>query len=296
MPNKYDDTFLSAQKGLHLNKLLKSRIAANASAPKSTKLSEIASDFFQTTADHRRAVEHRRIHSSAHLPDSSGLPGKWRPLPYLKYAVSNLFKAIPEPFETQEKQATAASALGEIIDRNILAAGGNLNRVDVTKATYLAAKTVNDSISALDASLRVFLSHVRVSRKFCPMEKMEAAHQQLAHTRETFARFPEYTKTFPTLEPDEITAPWGYMFHRNSLERNLERYIDQIGEFQKDFNEFDVMAEHQKLWKSRGLAAQNSGLQEEAKLCAEVAEQFDADYFGTLDRAWAEKSVGTYAP
>lgn len=296
MANKHDDTSLSAQKGVQLNELLRSRIAANASAPKQTKLSEIASDFFQTTADHRRAVEHRRIHSSAHLPDSSGLPGKWKPFPYLKYTVSNFFKAIPEPFEAQEKQARAAASLGEIIDRNILAVGGDLDRVDATKASYLAAKTINDNVSALDASLRVFLSHVRVSRKFCPMEKMKDAHQQLADTREVVARFPERTKTFPTFEPDEITAPWGYVFHRNSLERNLERYIDQIGEFQKDFNEFDVMAEHQKLWEARGLAAQNLGLQEEAKLCAEVAEQFDADYFRTLDRAWAEKSVGTYAP
>jgi hypothetical protein len=296
MARQYDDGSLSAQKSTQLLEIFKNRIATNVSTPGPNRLGEIASDFFQRISDHRKAVERRRIHSSARLPDTTGLPSDWKPLSYLKYTFSNLFKESLETSETLERQARAADALGEIVDRNIASTGGDLSEVEKAKAGYLIAKTVDDSVSALDARLRTFLSHVRVSLKICPEGKMEAALKQLDDVHQVLAQYPEIATTFPPLERSEITAPWGYMFERPGLERNLERHVDLIAEFQGGFNEFNVMSEHQKLWQQRSLASQASGLHEEARICSEVAQQYDAAYFRTLESAWTEKSVGTYAP
>ncbi len=295
MTRIYDDGSLSAKKSAQLLELFKERIAAKASA-NGVKLVESAGEFFLTISEHRKAVERHRIHSSARLPDGSGHPADWKPLSYLKYTFSNLFKGSAKTSKTLESQARAAAALGEIVDRNIAVSGGDLSGVEAAKEKYMIAKTVDDSISALDVSLRTFLSHVRVSPKFCPEEKMEAALQQFDDTQQVIARYPDIGKKFPALERSEIVAPWGYMAERRGLEKNLERNIDLISEYQRDFNEFDVMSEHQKVWQERSRASERLGLHEEARICSEVAQQYDAAYFNELNSAWSKVSAGTYTP
>lgn len=287
---------MDVQRSGQLQNHLKDRIAARASGPDLGILHELATDFFQKTAEHREAVNHHRIHSSALLPDSSGLPSNRRPLAYLKYSFVNAFKFKPQTGETRPSQAEAAATLGDFIDARIEAAGGDLGSIQATKKAYLDAKKIDDSVTLLDHSLRVFISHVRVSMKLCPTGKRDIAVAQLAETQQVIAANPDIAPNFPQLNRDDIWAPFGYVLVRAWLERNLEKSIDLLEKFQRGFNEFDVMEEHQKLWQQRRALAEDLGMPDLAKVCADVAHEYDAPRHRALDDAWNAKMVGTYEP
>jgi hypothetical protein len=293
----YDNGTVSANRSAHYLQAVQDRIRRHASlnVPPAKTLEELAGDFFDKTAEYRAAVELHRVRNAvALLPGEDGRPAPRNLKAYAGYAMRNIFKS-PDILGTEAAQLRSSDAIGNAIDKRIAASGGVPTNILSSKVRYETAKRLNDSIVALDQSLREYRSDIGMN-KYTPTKGMEAALAQLEKTREAVAQAPELAEKFPAIDEENIKAPLGVMLTRSWVLRHLETYIDAISDFREGFNEFDVMRHHQELWEQRAAVCASCRLETEAVICSEVAEQFDHTYFEGLQKAWSERSIPWYSP
>ena len=293
----YDNGTISANRSAQYLQAVQDRIRRHASlnVPPAKTLEELAGDFFEKTAEYRAAVElHRVRNAAALLPGEDGMPAPRNLMAYAGYAIRNIFRS-PDILGTEAAQLRSSDAIGDAIDKRLAASGGLSADILRLKDRYETVKRLNESIVALDQSLREYRSDIGLS-KYTPTKGMEAALAQLGKTREAVAQAPELAESFPAIDEENIKAPSGVMFTRAWVLRHLETYIDAMSDFREEFNEFDVMKHHHDLWEMRAEACASCRLDAEAAICSEVAEQFDHSYFEGLQKAWSERSIPWYSP
>jgi exonuclease VII small subunit len=291
----YDNGTVSANRSAQYLQAVHDRIRKNASlsaVPAAKTIEELAGDFFEKTSAYRAAVEFHRIRNATDLfPDADGLPARnFRA--YAGYALRNLFRS-PDTLGTEAAQLKSATELGDAVDMRITASGGLSTDILRARDRYATTRRLNESVVALDESMRDYHSAIGLS-KYCPTGALDRALTQLAKTMETVGQSPELAEKFPVIDGKDISA--GFIYVRGHVLRHLEAYIDALGELRDEFNEFDVMRDHQELWQKRAEACASQRLGAEAAICLEVAEQFDHTYFEGLQKAWSERSISTYSP
>lgn len=305
MARLYDNGTLSAARRDEFLAMVKSRIETKLATEEPT-LEGLMAKFMDTVSKHRLQTELMRIDSRGFVPAEDGTPIRdwfkgWGPsiVAGLRRAVWHLH------FDREGGQDKAAANLGEYVDAAIRRSGGDTTVID----GMIEAHRKLDEIDAAIDKLREDVSYIpfavgasnltmgvgagklaNADNASRAISSAQRAHEKAA---ELVRENADLSSVFPSLHIDKVgmfrmlASPFNP--DAGDAVKEAKAMLPLIDEFKNSLDEWDVMAAFETIWQNRAAACQALGMDSEAKICAEVAKEYDSAYFEALHRSWDHK-------
>ena len=305
MTRAYDDGSISAaRKETYLSRIRARLEAAIDPAPvEAPSLDSLTAVFYDKVSKNRAKEEAIRVERSDHLPSDDGTPVKPS---YLKGWVP-LFKnsmkwAYEDMFDREGAQSKAANELGSHVDLAIRKRGGSTEIIAAKLADHDRMRDIDRSVIVLRDAIAYIpfavgannATAMGTAAKLANSSNASGAINKARNAYETCATLladsPELLRRFPRLEVKSVglfplmAAPFdGGSANAASDAKEMLPLVDQ---FREELNSFDVMEAFQGVWQDRAAICHALGLATEARVCADVASEYDSSYFEKLDALW----------
>lgn len=306
MARKYDNGDLSAtRRDEYLAKVherIKGAIAVEAVPP---SLDSLMANFLDAVSKFRHQTELKRVSASGYVASEDGTP------------IKNLLRGIGPSilaglrsefwyslFDREGNQNNAANALGAHIDTAIRNAGGDTSQISEMLAGW-------DKLDKIDAAIDDLREHVAYipfavgmnnitppsAAKLANAGNASRAIEKARHAHEKTAALvadsQDLAKTFPSLSINHVSlftmlgSP--LTSDGSTAVKAAREMLPLIDDFKQSLDKWDVMSAFETIWQNRAATCQVLGLHEEARICSEVAAQYDVVYFEALDQSWEAK-------
>lgn len=307
MTRAYDGGQVSAERReAYLAKIrgrIEDSLAVNEDAAPS--LEGLMADFLDAVSKFRKQTELKRIDVTGFVPADDGRPVNdwfkgWGPS--IVAGVRRFF--WDGNFDREGSQDQAAAKLGNHVDAAIRSAGGDTSIIDGKLKAHEALQSIDEAALALReavsyvpfavgaSNLTIGAGAGKLYNANNASRAIEKAHDLHGKVSDLIAAHPDLQEHFPTLDMRKVGmfSMLGSPITEDAGEAvsKAKEMLPKIDEFRQSLDSWDVMAAYEDIWKNRAAACQALGLQAEAKVCVEVATQYDSAYFEALDTAWTE--------
>ncbi|MCZ7861873.1 hypothetical protein O9X98_10840 [Agrobacterium salinitolerans] len=306
MTRAYDGGQVSAERREAYLSKIRARLEGSATAnPVAPSLEGLMADFLDAVSKFRKQTELKRIDTSGFAPNEDGRPihdwfKGWGPS-----IVAGLRSFFWDGnFDREGRQNETAAELGKYIDGAIRSAGGNTTVIDGKLEAHEALQRIDEAVVALReavsyvpfavgaSNLTLGAGAGKLANASNASGAIKKAHVLHGKVSELIAKHPDLQEHFPTLDMQKVGtfSMLGSPITPGAGDAvtKAKDMLPKIDEFRKSLDSWDVMAAYEDIWKNRAAACQALGLEAEAKVCAEVATQYDSAYFEALAVSWAQ--------